>query len=312
MNFTVRTPVVLKSVKVYADSTGSRYFGVVDENGDIVDSSIEFFGSDNTGQVRVELNYPLTEGNYRLVKILGKSLLSTQSGATYPQKLEGIAEITGTFGGQGSPDSWIMFYDWEFAFDEPCGRTPVPVDVLPGLASEAAAFTVSADSLNLPVDGGTVVFTNTTPDAVTAQWNFGDGTFSTAFSPSHSYTEPGVYMVSLTSTGASGCASFALDTIEITDIEFSAIPPVLPDDLRAAVFPNPTGGNFVVHFDLPASQNVRLSLYDLAGRLIKTADYANVQSGSVELDAEGIPDGMYFLTAQIGDRRAVWNVARIR
>src|SRR5262249_296709 len=38
----------------------------------------------------------------------------------------------------------------------------------------------------------------------TYAWNFGDGTTSTAASPSHAYATPGVYTVSLTATDKDG------------------------------------------------------------------------------------------------------------
>lgn len=51
----------------------------------------------------------------------------------------------------------------------------------------------------------TVQFTNTTVDGVSYEWDFGDGSTSTAQDPSHTYTSPGTYTVRLVSTGANGC-----------------------------------------------------------------------------------------------------------
>lgn len=59
-----------------------------------------------------------------------------------------------------------------------------------------------------PADGPaplSVTFTNnSTGDYDTSQWNFGDGTDSDEENPVHTYTEPGVYNVSLTVTGPDG------------------------------------------------------------------------------------------------------------
>ncbi|MDI9257540.1 PKD domain-containing protein [Flavobacterium sedimenticola] len=46
-------------------------------------------------------------------------------------------------------------------------------------------------------------------------WDFGDGSTSTAFEPTHSYNTPGSYMVSLTVTNACGCSSSAKLTIQV-------------------------------------------------------------------------------------------------
>jgi PKD repeat protein len=52
---------------------------------------------------------------------------------------------------------------------------------------------------------GVVEFTNTsTGDDVSYSWTFGDGTTSTEFSPSKTYTESGDYEVSLTATNEGG------------------------------------------------------------------------------------------------------------
>jgi gliding motility-associated-like protein len=44
-------------------------------------------------------------------------------------------------------------------------------------------------------------------------WNFGDGTTSTATDPTHNYTQPGIYIVSLDVTTQSNCSSSYKDTI---------------------------------------------------------------------------------------------------
>lgn len=50
-----------------------------------------------------------------------------------------------------------------------------------------------------------VNFTNTSSNALTSSWDFGDGTTSVADSPSHFYAIPGVYNVILRVTSAGGC-----------------------------------------------------------------------------------------------------------
>ena len=62
----------------------------------------------------------------------------------------------------------------------------------------AASFTGSVNDL-------TINFTNTTTNATSYGWNFGDGETSTDQTPSHTYAEDGVYEVTLTATN--GCGS---------------------------------------------------------------------------------------------------------
>lgn len=51
----------------------------------------------------------------------------------------------------------------------------------------------------------TTSFSNTSVGATSYQWNFGDGTTSTAVAPTHTYNAPGAYTVTLVATSAAGC-----------------------------------------------------------------------------------------------------------
>ncbi|MBL7924320.1 MAG: PKD domain-containing protein [Bacteroidia bacterium] len=51
-----------------------------------------------------------------------------------------------------------------------------------------------------------VNFNNQSSGAVSYQWSFGDGTSSTQAHPTHTYTTPGLYQVTLIATDATGCA----------------------------------------------------------------------------------------------------------
>ncbi len=61
---------------------------------------------------------------------------------------------------------------------------------------------INNNSCSYPVS---VAFTNTTTGATSYQWNFGDGGTSTQTNPTHNYTTPGSYTVSLISTNGNGC-----------------------------------------------------------------------------------------------------------
>lgn len=66
----------------------------------------------------------------------------------------------------------------------------------------AADFSGSPTSGEAPL---TVDFTDaSTPSPTSWSWNFGDGTASTSQNPSHTYTEPGIYSVSLTAGNVCG------------------------------------------------------------------------------------------------------------
>ncbi len=67
-----------------------------------------------------------------------------------------------------------------------------------------ASFTWSASSSTAP---SVVSFTNTSTNATTYSWDFGNGSTSNVASPSHTYTSAGSFIVKLTVTGAGGTNS---------------------------------------------------------------------------------------------------------
>ncbi len=65
-------------------------------------------------------------------------------------------------------------------------------------------------------DNGVVTFTDFTTKnepIISTTWNFGDGTTSNVQSPTHNYTQPGVYLVRLDITTQSNCSSSYTDTV---------------------------------------------------------------------------------------------------
>ncbi len=309
MVFEVFAPIKLKSVKVFADATGSRIFLLKDPEGATVKQKIASINQ--TGEATVVLGWDLEPGIYTLEKSLGKPIYHNTTGAEYPYVLEGVVNINGTTDGTGNNGTWYYFYDWQVEFTEPCGRTAVPVDVLPGSGTTLAAFTVSTDSLDL-VTNDVVQFTNTSTDGVTAWlWSFGDGLTSYEENPVHAFTEPGTYVVSLSVSGPEGCTSFALDTIHVIKSEISGTrtTPVSPDNI--AVFPNPVQDVISVHLDLSSAKPVTLRLSDMTGRVLQSASYPAVQADVLQLDASGLADGVYFLLVEMEQTKSIWKVVKI-
>lgn len=54
-----------------------------------------------------------------------------------------------------------------------------------------------------------VIFTDSSVDAVSRIWDFGDSTSTTMANPGHFYVNPGIYTIRLTVTGPGGCSTFS-------------------------------------------------------------------------------------------------------
>ncbi|MEZ5591646.1 MAG: PKD domain-containing protein [Gammaproteobacteria bacterium] len=95
---------------------------------------------------------------------------------------------------------------------------------IPALAPPNANFSATPTSGTVPL---TVNFANTSSgDIASRNWNFGDGSTSTANNPSHTYNTAGTYNVSLTVTGPGGSDSKVMNGL-IT-VSSSSSPPALP------------------------------------------------------------------------------------
>lgn len=82
--------------------------------------------------------------------------------------------------------------------------TPIPT-ATPSVARPIAAFSPSVTSGQAPL---TVQFTNQSFGQITGyNWNFGSGSSSTDVNPSHTYTLPGLYNVTLTVIGPGGTSN---------------------------------------------------------------------------------------------------------
>ncbi len=85
------------------------------------------------------------------------------------------------------------------------------------------SFSVSPDTIC--GDSGTVSIANNSISATSQIWNFGDGVTDTAPNPgSHTYAQPGTYIVSLKDSSLSGCTTFSQKIVEVASSVISNLP----------------------------------------------------------------------------------------
>ncbi|MEZ4775620.1 MAG: PKD domain-containing protein [Bacteroidia bacterium] len=95
-----------------------------------------------------------------------------------------------------------------------------------------------------------IQFANNSTGADSYLWTFGDGTTSTATNPTHTYSIPGTYTVSLTATNSAGCSDFSVQTNVITinpapAVTFSATNNIGCNNPLVVPFQSNTVGNIV-------------------------------------------------------------------
>ena len=98
------------------------------------------------------------------------------------------------------------------------------------------------------------------------------------------------------------------------------LPPVLPADVTLrGNFPNPFNPQTVIHYALPSAGPVRLRLYDVQGRLVRTLVDGVQASGPQEVtwdgrDRSGRPmaSGTYFARLEQGVQHQVKSLVLVR
>ncbi len=192
--FSCYSPVVLKSVKVYAGAAGNRIVQLKNSAGTTLQSATVYMAA---GESRVTLNFNIPVGtNMRLAcGTSDPNMYRDISGITFPYVLDNKISITGT--NAGTSIRYYYYYDWEIESPScTSARTQATATVL--TPAPVAQFTYTPANL-------TINFTNTSTNGTSYYWNFGDGSTSIQVSPSHTFPGNGNYSVML--VASNNCTS---------------------------------------------------------------------------------------------------------
>jgi PKD repeat protein len=164
-----------------------------------------------------------------------------------------------------------------------------------------ADFSFSIDSVD------SVTFTNTSTNADSIFWDFGDDSTSTTQNPIHVYTDTGFFQVTLAIE--SNCE---VDTITQT-LYIAYVPPISilenAEEIRLEllVFPNPTNDILNISLkDIGVSnltyEKHQILISDILGRVCYLDDKALLYSGeSLPIDVSELEDGLYSIQVKIGN-----------
>ena len=170
-------------------------------------------------------------------------------------------------------------------------NTDVQVEVRDTVSAAFTSSPVENELLYLPV--AEVSLTDASPNAVQWFWDFGDGSFSTDQNPSYTYTEAGVYGITLIATDDLGCVS------RITKIPYEVREPVL--FIPNVFSPNEDGlhDTYVVKYE--GGEETMIKIFDRWGNLHFEAT-SFLDSWDGKSDGSDAPEGVYFYSIVVGDR----------
>lgn len=214
------------------DCKGDYYAegGIFNPSGDCAttDRMVGLLGQDLTAWDSGTHTYELTTGTNPTLKVIGLGAyiglckVATTAEVTVPQESVTYELILLT---DGPVDTLIVQSNymtggtapqpayWRFVlvhYDNPADEPPIPGP------APVLGFSVA-------LSGMTLTCTNTTTDATSYLWDFGDGQTSTEEAPVHTYVTEGAYTVSLTATNPNGFATgsklaFATNSVVTNEI----------------------------------------------------------------------------------------------
>lgn len=131
-----------------------------------------------------------------------------------------------------------------------------------------------------------IMFTNTSLNATTFTWNFGDGNTSTTADPTHVYPAAGSYTVTLTATSCGKQNTF-VQTILVT---LTGILSQENKNLFWKIYPNPTTTSISINH--MSNGKLTYKIVNVTGTVLKTGIVTNQEK---QVNVESLPEGIYFL-----------------
>ncbi|HXB41337.1 MAG TPA: PKD domain-containing protein [Bacteroidia bacterium] len=157
---------------------------------------------------------------------------------------------------------------------------------LQGVSSTIASYNPSATSVVFIADSIGVTFTNTSSNANTYWWDFGDGNGGPDTNVTHQYTTPGNYLVTLVSYN-SACGDSSVYTQIITIIDGSAVGIAAVAEPTKNMFINRDAGGYYVKFNYANTTNAVINVTNILGEKVIT----DLKKENVSTDKVYIPLG---------------------
>lgn len=130
-------------------------------------------------------------------------------------------------------------------------------------------------------------FVATTNNATSYLWDFGDGQTANAATATHTYTQDGVYDITLTITSAIGCTSTTTQQITVAGTRLHHLSPN-----RISIYPNPTNDLLYINWE-GKFHLLQLSITNAIGQVILVA---NEEINTTKcLSLGNLAKGLYYL-----------------
>jgi hypothetical protein len=160
-------------------------------------------------------------------------------------------------------------------------------------------FSASADTVYL-ASGAMVSFNNSSSNATNYNWNFGDGNTSSIINPINTYSNVGVYYVTLQATSSTFCSDSSSQTIVVLSY------PVGIKSLsinNSIVLQNHNFDDYSLNFKLSENDNVTLVLSDVNGKVVLTKMQKNISVTEIPISLKDVEAGVYLLNVKLENKQ---------
>lgn len=186
--------------------------------------------------------------------------------------------------GETTSSVWVNPYEtttYEVIVSDECQTFTVEGTTEIVVIRPTANFTITSETVfnNVPIQ-----FQNLSVDAISYQWEFGDGGQSTIVHPSNIYSDPGFYTITLIATDEKGCTDTISRPLEVEEEWYIYIPNTF----------TPDGDRFNNFFTASTYgiQTIAVSIFNRWGQLVFTSQDLNFKWDGT-FDGQVVIDGTY-------------------
>lgn len=282
--FDVYEDITLKSVKVYANSSGNRTIELRDKNDNTVTSKTVNIPQ---GEHRIDLNFDIPVGNdYKLYGPASPDLFRNNYSLSYPFNIKDLVSIQHSTASSNPVEYYYYFYDWEVE-SKTCSSPETTFDINIYNNAPLADF-------GYQVNKAEVSFTNMTSKSMSYSWDFDDGNTSSKENPTHTYSQTGTYDVMLKTVNPCGSDSIE-KSIVITETGIQD-----HNDNNIAVYPNPASNQ--VNIELNTNQLKSIELFSVDGKLLQKKAQSFTQQDKAKLNTQNLNSGIYYLKINLNEK----------
>ena len=156
------------------------------------------------------------------------------------------------------------------------------------------------------------IFVNSSVNADSYFWDFGDGTVSTDLDPWHDYTQTGYYTITLIAI-SNNCSDDTLILYDYIYVEPESGVYELDTEFFINVYPNPNKGTFQLSFGVDMLKNVSIQVVNNLGQVVYEEVHKNFNGNySEEIDISSLANGVYILNIKVGENTYTKNISVLR